>query len=103
MKVKRVNKKLRELSEAVKNVRLTREVVFHPAYERGNKGGRHSAEMRFLLHGPEGTVQFLVYTGWHLPESIKAMAALPHNLGRPLNQFIFEPMPADLGYHSPKP
>lgn len=52
--------------------------------------GIHGVEMRFVLKGPEGAVQFLLYTGWHLPE-------VTREIGQQ------KPMPADLGYHSPTP
>lgn len=57
-----------------------------------NAGGSHgigSVDMRMVLKGPLGAVQFVLYTGWYLDETPRL---------RPL-----EPMAADLGYHSPKP
>lgn len=81
-----------------------REIVFRPAYDKTNDPsgnyGVHGAELAFYLHGPEGVVQFLIYTNWHLKhvqESLDARmdSRFPH--------LSCHPMPADLGYHSPKP
>lgn len=54
-------------------------------------GGSHgigAVDMRMVLKGPLGVVQFVLYTGWHLDET-------PEGVGKPLA--------ADLGYHSPTP
>lgn len=57
-----------------------------------NAGGSHgigSVDMRMVLKGPLGVVQFVLYTHWYLDETPKTRRG--------------EPLPADLGYHSPKP
>ena len=56
----------------------------------GGSHGKHGMEIRFISKGPDGAVQFLLFTGW-FPQSgdidIKDAYA----------------MAADLGYHSKKP
>lgn len=73
--------------------------------------GIHGVEMRWVVKKPgEGAVQFLLYTGWHLPEVFGVGAEDPIGLSI-MQQYRegFEdqrysaPMPADLGYHSPRP
>ncbi len=74
-----------------------REISFEPAYDwRDKNGGIHGVNLRFLLTGPEGAVQFVLYTNWQLPEVMKELEARP-------NHSLCHPMPADLGYHSPVP
>jgi hypothetical protein len=55
------------------------------------KYGCHGMNLRFLLHGPKATIQFVIFTGW-LP------TWEPHD-------DLFkghEVLPADLGYHADK-
>lgn len=74
---------------------LEREVVFNPAFDKRNSDPRknygiHGVDMRMYVKGPRGAVQFVLYTGW----------MLPHVRSETGNS---EPLPADLGYHSPIP
>ena len=79
---------------------LERIVEVEPAWDRRhadpNKNyGIHGAELRFLLKGPVGAVQFLIYTNWqlkHVEEEFRNKDTGDHILCRP--------MPADIGYHS---
>lgn len=57
--------------------------------EEGGSHGIHGLEIRFLVVGEEGAVQFLLYTGW--PPEPKTG---PQHSGR---------VPADLGYHARTP
>jgi hypothetical protein len=101
---------------------LTREVLIRPAYDRRSEGyGIHGVEMCFVVKGPKGAVQFVVFTNWHLPhvtqeningtiERAKNGIIDPENfsmdfskLSRSHLKCIFLPMAADLGYHSPVP
>lgn len=59
--------------------------------------GIHSMELHFILKGPKGAVQFLVYTGMHLPH-VEAELWGKRGEWNP-----FHPMGADIGYHSPHP
>ncbi len=64
-------------------------VELTPAYDltREGKGrrGAHCVDLRMVLKGPKGAIQFVLYTGWYLDGKVR------------------EPIPADLGYHSPVP
>jgi hypothetical protein len=82
-------------------------VKFYPAFDRRKdpKGnyGIHGVDMRMILKGDKGAVQFVLYTNWHLPHvqeelNIKAIGQDSIYISAILN-----PMPADLGYHSPVP
>jgi hypothetical protein len=51
---------------------LARRISFKPAWDRtndpsGKNYGVHGVDMEFVLTGPKGAINFLVYTGWHLP------------------------------------
>jgi len=82
---------------------MEREIRLHPAWDKRNPDpsknyGIHGVEMRFVLMGDKGAVQFVLYTNWHLPH---VMEWLESKRDRAYNPFA--PMPADIGYHSPKP
>jgi hypothetical protein len=69
-------------------------IKFYPAFDERKSGfGIKSVEMFFYLKGEKGTVQFLLYTGWHLPHVAKELDV----------SSSLEPLPADLGYHSYAP
>ena len=57
----------------------------------GGSHGVHGMSIRFLIKGEAGAVQFLLYTGF-----------VPSNDGHKRDKNS-GPLPADLGYHSPKP
>lgn len=87
-----------------KPTKMKRKIVFEPGYdfivqptkERGANYGRHGLNMRFLLEGSKGVVQFLLFTGW-LPMIESSYGWEPTYKGSS------EPMAADIGYHSYKP
>lgn len=72
---------------------MTREIRFSPAWDertpdpRTNRG-IHGVDMWWYLTGPKGVIQFGLSTNWYLPQSQQS----PQN-----------PLPFDLGYHSPGP
>ena len=67
---------------------MKREIIFQAAYDKRTEGyGRHGVDIRFVLKGDAGAVQFVMFTDWPFND-------LPSNLF---------PMAADLGYHSPTP
>jgi len=67
---------------------LKRKIEFTPAWDKKERDlGIHSVEIKFLVSGKHGAVQFLIYTGWFLPE----------------NDVNMKPIAADLGYHSYRP
>lgn len=90
-------------------------IQFIPAYDKRDPDpkknfGIHSVELRMVLKGPEGAVQFVLYTQWMLPhvqenldqKTIKSIAKEPAS-GQTQLACFYHPLPADLGYHSPKP
>lgn len=83
-------------------------IKFEPAYDKRNPDpkknyGVHGVTMGFYLKGELGTVQFTVFTNWHLSHVEKGMK---HNTTWQYDDHVwcpFKPVPADLGYHSHKP
>ena len=78
---------------------MKRITEFTPAYDKRdvnpNKNyGIHGVNMKMVLKGERGAVQFVLYTGWHLPHVAEEHRA---------KGYYAEPLPADLGYHSPLP
>jgi hypothetical protein len=81
-----------------------REVVFTPAFDKRNKDpkknyGVHGVDLRMCLHGEAGTVQFVVFTNWHLPHVRDELNAR----FTPDRAWLKDPIAADLGYHSKRP
>lgn len=84
---------------------MDRKITFAPAYDKRDPDptknyGIHGVEMRWILHGDEGAIQFIVYTGWHLPS---VQAELDQKLDSRFPHLSCHPSGADVGYHSPKP
>lgn len=86
---------------------LQRRIEFTPAFDKRapepNKNyGIHGVELKFYLGNDFGWVQFVIYTNWQLPHINQEPGTISA-----VNSGVFEywmkPMPADLGYHSPKP
>jgi len=97
----------------------------------GKNYGVHGVEMKWFLRGPKGTIQFVVYTHWMLPhvqkeqdkrglsshrchadviadgrdiiKSADANFAVTVAEEPEFLHLLCHPMPADIGYHSPKP
>jgi len=66
-----------------------------PAYDKRNPDpsknyGIHGVNLKFVLKGELGAVQFLIFTNWQLPH-------VQREFGHQ------GPMAADIGYHSPMP
>lgn len=88
-----------------------REIIFTPAFDRRHENpsknyGIHGVDMRWILKGEEGAVQFDVYTNWHLPHVVEEMDEKILNnrsLDRIDLKITYHPMPEYIGYHSPKP
>jgi hypothetical protein len=79
-------------------------IQFVPAYDKRNADpkkdyGIHGVVLRMVLKGELGATQFVLYTNWQLPNVTKEMRSGM----APNKYFLYEPLPADLGYHSPKP
>ncbi len=76
---------------------LRREVRFEAGYDKVAEGkGRHGMQIRFLLHGQSGAVQFLMYTDW-LPGDAPSIGHYREAAGRKSADMF--PMAADLGHH----
>ena len=76
-----------------------REIQWKPGFDHRNDAdpkkrqyGCHGLEVRWLLHGPNATIQFLFMTPW-----------LPTWDDRTTRDLAFSVLPADLGYHADKP
>lgn len=92
-----------EPSQLARETAFKREIVFRPAWDKRSNDpkknyGIHGVEMLWLLKGPNGVIQWLVYTNWHLDHverelDGKSSGRFPH--------LSCHPQPADLGYHSP--
>lgn len=72
-----------------------RAILFFPGYNdiAPRRYGRHGMEVRFLLRGPKGVGQFVMFTDW-VPGEV-GMMAKPDPRVRGLL-----PMGADVGYHA---
>lgn len=87
-----------------------KEIKFHPAYDKRDENpsknyGIHGVEMRWLLKGTDGTVQFVVFTNWHLPHVMEEQdQRITNKIPDKVDlKVTYHPMPADVGYHSLKP
>jgi hypothetical protein len=84
---------------------IERITTVYPAYDKRNPDptknyGIHSAELKMVLKGELGAVQFLLYTGWYLEHVARELYS---NQRRDYEYSYFTPQPADLGYHSTTP
>lgn len=78
-----------------------------PAFDRRDPDpqkdyGIHGCDLKMLVKGSKGTVQFVIYTNWYLPHVTEEL------FNQPIQDLLdikcrFLPLPADLGYHSPVP
>lgn len=84
---------------------ITKWVEASPAYHKIPKYGVHGCDISFYLKGPKGAVQFVVSTGWMLPETYAwwEETGKAQELRVPSGKFLASPFPSDLGYHSPVP
>jgi hypothetical protein len=81
--------------------KFERIVEMQPAFDKRDPDPRknygiHGVTLRMILKGAEGAVQFVLYTNWQLPHVMEEQLARGDHL-------FCEPLPADLGYHSPRP
>jgi hypothetical protein len=86
---------------------LTREIRFQAAYDRRSTDpkknyGIHGVTMTWYVKGPEGAVQFQVFTNWQVPK-VRAEQEERERAGNPWPLCCVAPMPSDLGYHSHTP
>lgn len=80
-------------------------INFEPGYDyiygipkKDDRYGRHGMNIRFVLIGEKGAVQFLMFTNW-LPMVKKVEGRYEPTFNFP----DMTPMAVDIGYHSPKP
>jgi len=87
---------------------MTKTITFEPAFDKRSTNpsknyGIHGVSIRFVYGDEKGYVQFLLYTGWHLPHVTKELSS---KLYMPIQgdyHWMERPTPVDLGYHSPTP
>lgn len=86
---------------------FTRSLTLVPAFDKTHPDpkknyGVHGMDMRFVLKGPLGATQFVVFTNMML-KHVREQQYARVDTSRPYWYCIFEPTGADIGYHSPKP
>ena len=82
-----------------------------PAFDRRDPDpsknyGIHGCDLRMILKGELGAVQFVLSTNWMLPSVREESLANPKSISYKEHYpftFVQEPMPVDIGYHSPTP
>lgn len=80
---------------------MPRRIEFTPAYDRVNEGyGIHGVDMQWLLEGPKGVIQFIVFTNWHLPETQERLDRKSAGADLVTLRALYHPQPAGIGYHS---
>ena len=87
---------------------MERIVEFTPAFDKRNSDpnknyGIHGVDLRMILKGNKGAVQFILYTNWYLPHVQKELNWKATKEGILSIECFLNPMPADLGYHSLTP
>jgi hypothetical protein len=89
---------------------LTRDIVIYPAYDKRPQYSQHCVDMVWMLKGPLGIVQFRLFTGWSVRViGLPTLDWQELSMSRPRyhspeeHEAVSAPMPADIGYHSPKP
>lgn len=64
-------------------------IILSPAFDgQDSDRGIHGVDLKFVLKGPLGATQFVLFTNWFLPG---------------IDTKLMKPIPAVLGYHSPTP
>lgn len=72
---------------------VTMRPAFHKVHKDPSKNyGVHGVDLKMILRGPLGATQFLLFTGWMLPETLAWWASKGIEAD-------FKPCPADRGYH----
>jgi uncharacterized protein (TIGR02996 family) len=94
--------RLDEATQIRQEAGFVRRVEFSPAFDKRNSDatkdyGIHGVDLRMVLVGPRGAVQFLLYTGWMIPPVREELQEQIYGMRNPY------PMPVDLGYHSKVP
>lgn len=81
---------------------MERRIEFAPAFDKRHPDpkknyGIHGVEIRWYLIGPEGVIQFVVFTNWMLARTYSEWLEPIHGLCK---DHVNRPMGADVGYHS---
>lgn len=90
---------------------MERITKFYPAWDKRDPDpsknyGIHGVDLRMVLKGTLGAVQFILYTNWMTKDYMNASLSDPTSISYKRDgfwKFVQVPMPADLGFHSPKP
>lgn len=84
-------------------------ITLEPAWDKrsdvpSKNYGVHGVTLRMVVKGPLGATQFLLYTNWQLPHVTKEQLDNPRwPLDKTAVRAVWQPLAADVGYHSPKP
>lgn len=94
-----------ELKPKLPESGFERRIDWIPAYDRRSEDekknyGVHGVTMWAVLRGPAGAITFTLFTNWHLKSVREERGG---NKFCSPNHCLNQPLPADLGYHSPKP
>ena len=101
----RYKKDIRKMFDLTDATGFEKIIDLTPAYDKRDKNpsknyGIGSVQIRFVLKGKKGAIQFLVGTDWYLSENQKEMTDNPL---RGASIRGIKPDGWDVGYHSPKP
>lgn len=82
-------------------IKFEQSIEFLPAFDKRSDDpktnyGINGVEMRWYLRGPDGIIQFVVYTNWQLPHVRDEQPEIQHRC-------LTRPLPADYGYHARVP
>lgn len=83
-------------------------IQWMPAFDKRHSDpkrnyGIHGLEIRFILKGQKGAIQFVLYTNWHLPHVTKELKARQYEAIDGDPHWMERPTPADFGYHAYTP
>lgn len=89
------------------NKKLERIVEFTPAFDKRDPDpkknyGVHGVDLRFVVKGDAGAVQFLIFTNWYLPHVHESIVNRKYHHATDLDN-LFSPVPAGISYHSKLP
>lgn len=96
---------------AIRDDGLRRTIAFRPGYECSRVGpkshGVHGMTLLFVLSGPKGATQFVIFTNW-LPSTVEQHhVAIDDRKRKTLSDWEahvrFDPMGADVGFHAHVP
>lgn len=85
-----------------------RRIEFEPAYDKRSDDpkknyGIHGVTLRMILFHPiKGSIQFVLYTNWHLPHVTNEMKDLYGQINGDYH-WRERPLPVDVGYHALTP